>query len=448
MAEIGLEIVIILLMILANGVFAMSEIALVSARRSRLRRRAENGDTGAQAALELAESPNRFLATVQIGITLVGILAGAFGGATVAEVISEWLVQIPLLAPYSTAIALALVVTVITYLSLVVGELVPKRLAMNNPEQVARRVAPAMRRLSVVTAPITRLLSASTEFVLRLLRADQNGEPAITEDDVRSMIQMGARSGVFAQTESNLLQGVFRLGDRRAELIMTPHTEIEWLDINDLPEENRRKVLVSTHSQFPVVQGSLDNLLGVAYAKDLLASDLLKFPTKMKQYLHQPLFVPENALAMQVLEQMKHTDVHLAMVMDEFGGLLGLITPQDILEALVGKDFQKGLPEVQRGPDGSWEFEGLMPVDQFAEIVQLNDLPEEAGHHYQTVGGLVTAHLGHIPEEGERFVWNDLCFEVLCMDRLRVEKVRVSSLQDESEQKLENCPQETVSLDE
>jgi putative hemolysin len=425
MFEITLEVFIILLMVLVNGLFAMAEIALVSARRSRLEQNAKDGDSGAQKALALADTPNRFLATVQIGITLVGILAGAFGGATIAEIIAKWLQEIPILASYSKAIGLAIVVTTITYLSLVFGELVPKRMAMNNPEAIARRVAPGMYSLSIISAPLIRFLSFSTELVLRILHVKRNPEPAITVEDVKSMIQTGARSGVFVQTESELLHGVFRLGDRRAELIMTPHTEIEWLNMDDLPEENRRKILASAHSQFPVAQGSLDNLLGIASAKDLLASDLLKYPAKIKQYLKQPIFAPENTPALKVLEQMKHTDVHLAMVIDEFGGFLGLITPQDILEAIVGEDFQNGLSEEHRNADGSWDIEGLLPVDQFAEIFQIRNLPEEAGYHYQTVGGLVTAYLGYIPQVGEKFKWEGLCFEIMEMDKLRVEKVRI-----------------------
>jgi putative hemolysin len=425
MTEISIEIFIILMMILANGIFAMSEIALVSARRSRLKQKAEDGDLGAQKAINLADTPNRFLATVQIGITLVGILAGAYGGATIAEKIDLWLKQIPFLDSHSKTIALAIVVTTITYLSLVFGELVPKRLAMNNPEAIASRVAPAMLRLSIITAPITRFLGFSTDIALKTLHVDSNQEPMITQDDVKSMIQMGARSGVFVQTESQLLQGVFRLGDRRAELIMTPYTEIEWLNLDDLPEENRRKVLKSSHSLFPIARGTLDNLLGIASAKDLLGGDLLKNPSKIKPYLQQPIFVPENTPALKVLEQMKQTDIHLAMVIDEFGGFLGLITPQDILEAIVGEDFQQGIPEVRKKQDGSWDIEGLLPIDQFAEIFQIRNLPEEAGYHYQTVGGLVTAYLGYIPEVGEEFIWGDLCFHVLEMDRLRVEKVNV-----------------------
>ena len=434
MFEITLELFIILLMIMANGLFAMAEIALVSARRSRLKQKAEDGDAGARKALDLAETPNRFLATVQIGITLVGILMGAFGGATIAESIASWLQEIPRLASYSKAIGFAIVVTTITYLSLVLGELVPKRIAMNNPEAIARQVAPGMYRLSIISAPLTRFLSFSTELVLRVLQLKRDVEPAITADDVKSMIQAGARSGVFVQTESELLHGVFRLGDRRAELIMTPHTEIEWLNMDDLPEENRRKILASSHSYFPVSQGTLDNLLGIASAKDLLASDLLKYPAKIKQYLKQPIFTPENTPALKVLEQMKNTDVHMAMVIDEFGGFLGLITPQDILEAIVGEDFRNNLSEEHRNADGSWDIEGLLPIDQFAEIFQIRYLPEEAGHHYQTVGGLVTAYLGYIPQVGEKFKWEDLCFEILEMDRLRVEKVKIHKLNETSQE--------------
>jgi putative hemolysin len=425
MQAILLELVILAMLILTNGLLAMIEIALVSARRTRLQSLAERGDNQARMALKLLDSPNRFLAAIQIGITLVGILAGAYGGATLAEALNLRLSRIPALAPISEAISLALVVSGITYLSLVFGELVPKRLGLNKPEQIALGAAPAMQALARLAAPFIQLLSLTTDVVLRLLGVRPSGDLSITEEDIKAMIQQGVRSGLLAEAEHDLFTGVFRLGDRRAENLMTPRTEMDWLDLEDPPEVIRRAILTSSHSYFPVARGSLDNLIGVASAKDLLAWGVLDNPKSLGDCLSQPLFVPRNMPALQVVDRLRSSDLHMALVIDEYGGLLGLISPLDILGAIVGSAFQAEYPESQRSEDGSWLLDGLLPVDQLKEVLGIQSLPAEAGRHYQTLGGLVTTHLGRIPRPGEKLILEGLVFEVLKMDGHRVDQVRV-----------------------
>ena len=428
MSAVALDILFILLLILANGMFAMSEIAIVSARKARLQQWADEGDTKARAALELANAPNHFLSTAQIGITLVGILAGAFGGATIAEIIAAQLSLIPMLAPSSEAIGLGIVVLGIAYLSLIIGELVPKRLALNNPERIVSAVAAPMRVLSTITFPAVRLLSASTDVVLRLLGVRPSTESPVTEEEIKILINQGTQAGVFEESEQDMVEGVFRLGGRRVGALMAPRTEIVWLDLDDTPEEIRIKITSSPHSHFLVVQGGPDNVLGMVQTKDLLDRILVGQPLNVKAALRQPLFVPESMPALRVLELFKKSEVHLAMVIDEHGGLQGLVTPHDILEAIVGELSMATEPEILQREDGSWLIDGMLPVDEFKEMFHIGKLPDEERGVYQTMGGFVLMHLGRIPSAGDHFEWSGLRFEVVDMDGRRVDKVLVVPL--------------------
>ena len=426
MTSISLEILIILLLIVANGIFAMSEIAIVSARKVRLQQLANQGNTKARTALELANAPNHFLSTVQIGITLIGILAGAFGGATLSRTLASALNQIPALAPYSQALSFGVVVVVITYLSLIIGELVPKRLALNSPEQVAANVAIPMRFIAKIAAPVVHLLSASTETVLRLLGIEPSTDPQVTEEEIKVLIEQGTEAGTFEPAEQNMVERVFRLGDRPVSALMTPRPDIIWLDLEDSTEENRQKIINSCHSRFPVCQGGLDNVLGAIHVTDLLGRSLAGQPLDLTIGLGQPLYVPESTRGLKVLELFKQTGIHMVLVVDEYGVIQGLVTLNDILVEIVGDVPSAGELEepmaVQR-EDGSWLLDGMLPVDEFFEMFKIEEAPREHRGNYQTLGGFVITHLGRIPTAADHFEWEGMRFEVMDMDGNRVDKV-------------------------
>jgi putative hemolysin len=428
-----LQILFILLLIIANGILAMSEIAIVSARKARLEERANRGDAKARAALDLAKAPNEFLSAVQIGITLIGILAGAFGGGTIADALAASLQRIPLLVPYSQAIAVGIVVVCITFLSVVIGELTPKRLALSNPERIASAVAVPMRWLAKVASPVVRLLTVSTDLVLRFLGVRPSTEPPVTEEEIQVLFEQGTRAGVFEEAEQDMVEGVLRLGDRPISAMMTPRTEVIWFDVDDSPDEIRRKITESAHSRFPVAHGSLDTILGIVQTKDLLIHSLSGQPVDLKAVLQRPLYVPETKPVLDVIELFRESRNHIALVIDEYGGLTGMVTINDILEGIVGDMPAVGEPAqpsaVQR-EDGSWLLDGLMPVDEFQDLLQI-ELPEESRGYYQTVGGFVMAELGRIPSAADHFEWGQLRFEVVDMDGHRVDKVLVAPVRAE-----------------
>lgn len=427
--RIALEVFVIVLLVLGNGLFAMSEAALISARGARLQQMEDEGDARARTALDLVAEPNLFLSTVQIGITFVGVLAGAFGGATIANNLAGVIEQVPLLAPYAQAIALGLVVLAIAYLSLVVGELVPKRLALNSPERVASTVARPMRLLSRVAAPAVRLLSFSTDTVLRLLRARPGEEPPVTEAEISVLIDQGARAGVFEEAEKDMVAGVFRLGDLRVTALMTPRPEIVWLDLEDEPAENRRKMTGSVYSRFPVCRGNLDEVLGVVRAKNLLVRSLEGEDLDLTADLRTALFVPENMRVLQLLEAFRNSGEHLALVIDEYGEVEGVVTLNDVLEAIVGElpsADEPDEPQVTRREDGSWLLDGSLPADRLKELLQVKQLPGEDKGDFQTLAGFVMTRMGRLPEVAERFEWAGLRFEVIDMDGYRIDKVLVA----------------------
>ncbi|MDQ5809641.1 MAG: hemolysin family protein [Actinomycetota bacterium] len=436
MPTIALQIAVIVLLTLLNGFFAMSETALVSSRKARLRQRSEEGDRGANAALELAGSPNRFLSTVQIGISLIGVLAGAFGGATLAEPLADALRVVPALAPYTGPIAFGTVVMAITYLSLILGELVPKRLALNGAEAVASRVAGPMRLISVVTSPAVWFLSFSTEAVLRLLGVRPPAESPVTEQEVEILMEEGARVGVFEEEERDLVRSALQLDDRPVRELMTPRPRVVWLDANDPPEEVRRRVAESRHSYFPVARGDLDDLLGIASIKDAWTRQASGQTTDLLGSLRPSPFVPEGAPATDALESFKRSGLPLALVIDERGHIEGLITLTDVLEALVGEVPDEDEPteeDIVRREDGSWLVNGLLAAQELKEHLGLEELPRQEDADYQTVGGMVMDALGRVPAEGDRFEREGYSFEVLDMDGRRVDKVLVTPAQDAGE---------------
>lgn len=427
-----IEFGIILLLILANGVFAMAEMAVVSARKVRLQQRAEDGSAGARAALDLAENPNMFLSTVQIGITLIGILTGAIGGASMTDEIALLLSGVPALAPYAQGLAIVLIVLLVTYFSLVLGELVPKRLALSDPEGVAAGVAQPMQFVAKLGRPIAWLLGISTEGVLRLLRVKRLAESPVTPEEITVMMEQGEMVGVFEEAETDIVESVFRLGDLRAGSLMTPRTEIDWLDLGDSFDQNVRWVLDSNHSHFPVANGSLDNVLGIVRAKDFLARAFTpNTEGDINDMILRAEFIPESMQAFQVLEVLKGASGNLALVIDEYGGLLGLVTLFDVMEAMVGGISISGepvIPEAVQRDDGSWLIEGMMRIDEMKKLLDLDDLPDEDHAGYETVGGFTMAQIGSIPTAGDSFNLLGWRFEVMDMDGMRVDKVLVSKI--------------------
>ena len=423
-----MEILIILLLVLFNGVLAMSEIAVVSARRVRLQQWAAKGDKRAAAALALAQEPGHFLSTIQVGITLVGILSGAYGEATVAAPLARALKQVPALAPYGDAIAFAAVVTAITVLSLVIGELVPKRVALLNAERVASLVAVPMRRLSLIVYPLVKLLSAATDGVLRMLGAQPSKEPPITEEEIRVLMQQGTEAGIFEKAEQDLVRNVFLLDRRGIGGLMTPKPDVVYLDVEDSTREVLRKIDESGHSLYPVCKGDLDNVLGIVQTKALLARCLAGAPLDLTAVLQAPLYVPESLSAMELLKVFKQSPVEAALAIDEYGEIQGIVTLGDVLEAVVGEMPSAGegeeAPAVQR-EDGSWLLDGMLPVDQLKTLFRIEGLPEEETRSYNTVAGFIMSQLGRVPAVADHFEWHGLRFEVADMDRARIDKVLV-----------------------
>lgn len=423
-----IEILIVLLLILANGIFVMSELAIVSARKVRLLNLANQGNARARVAWELANDPNQFFATVQVGITLLAILSGAFGEAVIARIIKPILDLIPSLAAYRDAIASVVAILIITYLTLIIGELVPKRLALNHPEPIAAIVAIPMRMLATIAAPIVCLLSASTNLVVRLLGIRPSTEPEVTEEEIRVLIEQGTEAGTFEAAEQDMVERVFRLGDRPVNALMTPRPEIVWLDLEDSAEENRQKIVDSGNSRFPVCQGGLDNVLGVIQVTDLLSRSLCDQPLDLTASLQQPLFVPEITRGLKILELFKQTGIHMALVVDEYGVIQGLVTLNDIMVEIVGDVpslAQLEEPQAVQRDDGSWLLDGMLSVDEFFELFDLEELQEEYRGNYQTLGGFVITQLGKIPTAADNFEWQGMRFEVMDMDGNRVDKVLV-----------------------
>lgn len=419
------EIVLIALLILINAVLAMSEAALISSRKAKLHQYANDGDKASRTALNLLSDPNIFLSTIQIGITLIGVLSGAVGGATISESLAAQFSKVPALAEYSEALGLGIVVMVITVLSLWLGELVPKRLALHNPEQIARFVAEPMFFISRVFSPIVNILSFSTDFILRVFGVKASNDPPITEEELQVLLDQGTQAGVFEESEQDMVEGVFSLGERRVYSLMTPRTEIVWLDIEDSIEEIRTKIAENEYSRFPVRQDTLDVILGIVKARDLLVVSLGGEQIKLKQLLKPAFFIPETMSAARALEIFKEKGTEMLLVIDEFGGLQGLLTVHDIIEEIVG-EIELEEPQATQRQDGSWLLDGMLEVDEFKEIFNLPTLPHEP--EYETLSGFVMVSLGRVPQTADQFEWHGLRFEVIDMDGRRVDKVLVTTL--------------------
>lgn len=430
---------VVLLLIIFNGFLSMAEMAIVSARKPRLQQMADEGSPSALAALNLAEDPGDFLSTVQIGITLIGILIGAFSGAALYAPVAGALAAVPGMQGIATPLAVGLVVLITTYLSLVVGELVPKRIALNNAERIAAMVAGPMRGLSFITRPAVIVLDKSSSGLLRLLGIKPNDDPPVTEEEVRVLIEQGTQSGVFEPIEEEILGQVFRLSDRTVSAIMTPRTDIVWFDVEDNDDEVREVVLAHGHSRYPVARDDLDDVIGVVMVKDLLARRMADDPINLADLAQPPLYVPESMAALDVIERLRETRSHLALVIDEYGGLEGLVTFTDIMRAILGEmPDNRGHSEapVVARDDGSWLVDGMYAVDEFKDTFHIRELPDEDEAGYQTLGGMIMTMLGRVPATGNRVQVADYRLEVMDMDGRRVDKVLVvkENAEEEREQ--------------
>ena len=423
------EILIILALIILNGLLSMAEMAVVSARESRLEQSAQDGRKGAAEALELARDPNRFLSTVQIGITLIGILTGAFGGATIAEKLAAELHKVAWLAPHSHWLGVAIVVLLITFLSLVLGELVPKRVALDRAEGLAMAVAPTMHALANAATPIVLLLSASTDFVLRIFGVRPSAEPEVTHDDIMSMLDQGTEEGVFEEGEQDMVQRILRLDDRGVSTLMTPRTDVVYIDVDATRERIMKKISTHPFSRFPVKEHTPDDVIGYVEARDLLLQRVDGPDFDIRKALKPVLFLPEATSALDALERLKQSVADMAVVIDEYGGVLGLVSMNDILKAIVGDVATSeggGEPEAVRREDGSWLFDGLILLDDLKDAMGIDGLPDEDEGRYETLSGLMMAQLGRVPVSTDHFEWGGWRFEVVDMDGRRVDKVLVS----------------------
>jgi putative hemolysin len=423
------EIAIVVGLVCVNGLLAMSELAVVSARPARLRAQAEQGSVGAETAIRLAQDPGRFLSTVQIGITLVGVLSGAFSGATLGLRLTGWLITVGVPDGIADTLGVGLVVALITYGSLIIGELVPKQIALRDPEAVAARVAPAMRILSIVAAPLVWLLDVSGQLVLRLLGQDAESDAKVTDEEIASLIAEAESHGTVESDERRMIAGVMRLADRSVRAIMTPRTEVEWLDANAPKATLRRLLMEARHSRLPVAEGSIDQMIGVVLTREALAALMAKKPFDLRELARPAPIVHDYADALDVLTTLREADMPMALVHDEYGDFEGVVAPADILETIAGvfrSDLDDGEEEaaVER-EDGSWLLAGHLQADEMGAILGIR-LPER--RDYETVAGFVLSQMNHLPQVGEKIDTLGWRFEVIDLDGRRIDKILASRM--------------------
>lgn len=436
-----MDILIILGLILLNGVFAMSELAVVSSKRIRLQNLSDNGSRGARAAIQLADHPSRFLSTVQVGITLIGIFNGAFGEASLVARLTPQIESIAILAEFAREIALGIVVIGITFASIVLGELVPKRIAMQYPETVATIIAAPMQWLSRIVSPFVKILTVTTEAIMRLLGLHQPKDASVTEEEITGMIREGTDAGVFERTEHDIVTRALRLDDLRLGALMTPRTDLEFIDLDDGIDRNLVKIADNPFSRFPVCRGDRSNVVGIVHAGDLFEQAIRAqsiASVDIEKAVKPALYVPESVSAMDLLETLKKNRAELALVIDEYGEIEGMVTLSDVMGALVGDvsvvdDETHEADAVQR-EDGSWLIDGGVSLDRFRDLFDTNLLfPEESAGAYHTLAGFVLTQLGRIPSVSEHFEWSGYRFEVMDMDRQRIDRLLVSK-QETSEE--------------
>jgi len=426
---VGLEILLIFILILVNGLFSMYEMSMVSSRKIRLEQMEDAGDESARNALKLLSTPNRYLSTVQFVITLISILSGAFGGARLAKPLAAYFQRLGWFGTGAEGWALTFIVILVTFFSLVLGELVPKRIALGNPERIAARFSGIMSVFAQVARPMVWFLSAATNFSLKLFRIKQKPQPVVTAEEIKLLIEEGAQQGIFEAKEQDMVSAVFRFGDRRVDAIMTPRTDIVWIDLDDPKSEIINSLKSSAFSRVPVAHGSLDQVVGMVYLKDLIGVDMGSPDFNLQSYAQEPLYDLESTRALHVFDQFRLTGKHQALVLDEYGGVQGIVSLYDVLESIMG-DIPNDELDIEQDAfqreDGSWLFDGLLPIDELKEKLDLDALPDESRAGYHTLSGFVMNQLGAIPRIGQSFIWDNLRFEVVDMDGHRVDRVMVS----------------------
>lgn len=437
------EIIIIMALVLANGLFSMTEMAIVSVRRARLESMAESGNKGAKAALALVKDPSQMFSTIQIGITLIGLLTGMYGGAELTGPVARYMEQIPALAPYAVTLSMGLILTVVTYLSLIFGELVPKQLAISFPEAISTKTAKPMRWFTLLCLPIVQLLTLSTSLVLAMIGVKKREESPVTEEEIKMLLEQGAELGTFEKEEPEMIDRIFKMTDRVAGDIMTPRTQLEWLDIADEEAVIMETLTHTAHFHFPVGRESLDDFVGMVNINDVFAvyykgqqeKSGLSIHDCILQVVQRPLYVPESMGVMKVVQSLRSEGMHEAVVLDEYGGVSGLLTVHDILEELVGimpdgeEEIQEEENRIIQRTENSFLIEGLLPIEEFRAYFSIEEkLPHEEEDLYKTLAGFVTFCFGRIPKETECCQWRNFTFEVMDIDNVRIDKILVTVL--------------------
>ncbi len=431
------DVAVLFALIFCNGIFAMSEIALVTSRRARLQLMAEDGNKGAAKAAKLQSDPTWALSTIQVGITSIGILSGIVGEAALATPVAEILKGWGVSSETAKVLGITLVVVLVTYFSIVLGELVPKRLGQIRPEELASVVARPLEVISLVMSPFVKLLSVSTKFILHVLRLDKGDTSGVTEEEIHAMIEEGSVSGVIEENERDMVRNIFRLDDRQVGSVMIPRSDIEWIDLQDTNEENIRKILTSKRSRLVVASGSLSDIRGVCSTRSLLQQIVEEREIDFNEDLLSVVYVPESLTGMELLEHFKNSVVPMALVVDEYGEVVGLVTPRDLLEAIAG-EFKSESGDDERmavmRDDSSWYLDGIIAIHELKDTLELKEVPEEDQGRYNTLAGMMMFLLQRVPKTGDKVVWGGWCFEVADMDGRRIDKVLAEKLPESKEE--------------
>ncbi len=440
------QIILLFILFLINGIFSMTEMAVVSVRKARLQNLVEEGSKKAQSAMDLVNNPNDFFSTIQIFISLVGVFMGAFGASAFSEPLAQLLAKVNSLKPVSGTLATLLVSMLITFFSLVIGELIPKRIAVSNPEGISMRMAGFMKGLAFITRPVVKVLSWATTIGIKILGVRDSTEIPVSEDEVKVMIEQGKQVGVFEEKEQDIVESVFRMSDRTVDAMMAPRTEITWIDLEEPVSKSLENILSTDSMFYPVVRGNPDNIIGVLSSKKLMDAYIRQDQIDFEKLAETPLFIPESKPALDVLDDLRDSGKQVAIVMDEYGGFSGMISLMDILEELIGDvpgigDSREEPAIIQRS-DGSWLLDGQLDIDELKEVLDVRELPDEDRVGFQTLGGFVLNEIGHIPFSGEKFTWSHFDFEVVDMDHKRIDKVMVTEVPAEEQ---ENQDKDVVS---
>lgn len=429
MSSVIIDILVLVMLFFVNAFFALSEIAIVSSRKARLQHLINRGNKRAKLALEMANDPTMFLSSVQIGITMVGVLAGAFGGATLSTHLAGALAHIPWLTNYRGPLSFILVVAVITYFSLIIGELVPKRLALNNPERFAVRIATPMRGITRIFAPLVTFLSASSDLVISFFGLRHPPEPPVSDEEIRLLFEEGVSAGVFERTEKEIVERMFRLSDRCVNSIMTLRPDIIWLDLQESPEEIAQIISQHPFSAYPACKEDVDHVIGIVLARDMVARVISEQPIYLPELVQEALFLPEGSLALRAIKLLQERGTHIAIVINEYGGTEGLLTMTDIVNSLIGEMVSPNEePPIVHRPDGSLLVDGLLPIDDLKPLLHATELPHEEEMGYRTLAGFIMTYLGKVPHTGDAFDWGGYHFEIIDMDGNRIDRVLITRL--------------------